>query len=75
MLRFMEAFVSSDERCLTYRSTNATDIFSCKFEDLASAAAVQGALLVATRCWADAQRTIGVSSLLACTESDSAFRR
>ena len=74
-LDFMEAFISSDERCLTYRSTNATDIISCKFEDLTSAAAVQGALLVATRCWADAQRMVGVSSLLACTESDTLAAR
>ena len=73
-LDFMEAFISSDERCLTYRSTNATDIISCKFEDLTSAAAVQGALLVATRCWADAQRMVGVSSLLACTESDTCYQ-
>jgi hypothetical protein len=73
-LDFMEPFVSSDDQCLTYRSTNATDIISCKFEDLTSAAAVQEALLVATRCWADAQRTNGVSSLLACTESDTCYQ-
>ena len=61
-LDFMEAFISSDEKCLTYRAQNSTEIISCDFPDLTSAAALDGAMLVATRCWADAQRSVGSSS-------------
>ena len=49
-LDFLEVFVSSDDQCLEYRSMNTTDIISCKFDDLSSAAALNGAALVATRC-------------------------
>ena len=31
-------------------------------------------MLVASRCWADAQRDVGTSNLLACTESDTCYR-
>jgi hypothetical protein len=72
-LDFLEAFVSSDDRCLQYRASNTSDIVTCKFEDLTSKAALSGAMLVATRCWADAQRTVGTSNLLACTESDTCY--
>jgi hypothetical protein len=73
-LDFLEAFVSSDDMCLSYRASNTSDIISCQFDDLTSAAALSGAALVATRCWADAQRSIGTSSLLACTESDTCYQ-
>jgi hypothetical protein len=73
-LDYLEAFVSSDDQCLAYRSLNTTDIISCKFDDLTSAAALTGAALVATRCWADAQRSMGTSNLLACTESDTCYK-
>ena len=73
-LDFLEAFVSTDEMCLTHRSRNSTDIISCNFADLSSAAALDGNMLVATRCWADAQRSLGTSNLLACTEADTCYQ-
>jgi hypothetical protein len=73
-LDFLEAFVSSDDNCLQYRASNTSEIITCKFDDLTSKAALSGAMLVATRCWADAQRTVGTSNLLACTESDTCYQ-
>jgi hypothetical protein len=73
-LDFLEAFVSTDEMCLTHRSRNSSDIISCNFADISSVAALDGNMLVATRCWADAQRSLGTSNLLACTEADTCYQ-
>ena len=69
-----EYFISTNDQCLAYRATGVREIFNCTFPSLASKDSMQGAMLVATRCWADAQRDIGTSNLLACTDSDTCYR-
>ena len=69
-----ELYVSSDQQCLNYRATGPKDLLSCVFPPLATADQFEGANLVATRCWADAQQSIGTSNLLACTGSDTCYK-
>ena len=66
-----ELFISSDTMCLDYRLYNYPEILNCTFPPLASFDSYQGALFRGTRCWADAQRDIGTSNLLACSPSDT----
>ena len=70
----LEYFITSDDMCLRYRQANMTQILNCTFPPLASADSLAGAMMVATRCWADAQRDVGTSNLLACTESDTCYK-
>ena len=72
-LDVFEVYISSDRQCLVYREANATEIFNCTFPALASRDSMAGAYRVGTRCWADAQRDVGTSNLLACTESDTCY--
>jgi hypothetical protein len=72
-LDVFEVYVSSDDRCLAYREANVTEILNCTFPSLSSKDSLAGASMVGTRCWADAQRDIGTSNLLACTESDTCY--
>ena len=72
-LDVFELYITSDQQCLTYREANATEILNCTFPALASKDSMAGAYRVGTRCWADAQRDIGISNLLACTESDTCY--
>jgi hypothetical protein len=72
-LDVFEVYVSSDDRCLAYREANVTQILNCTFPTLSSKDSLAGASMVGTRCWADAQRDIGTSNLLACTESDTCY--
>lgn len=69
-----EYFVSTNDQCLAYRASGVSEIFNCTFPSLASKDSLAGAMLVATRCWADAQRDIGTSNLLACTDSDTCYK-
>ena len=69
-----EYFISTNDKCLAYRASGVSEIFNCTFPTLASKDSLAGAMLVATRCWADAQRDVGTSNLLACTESDTCYR-
>lgn len=69
-----EYYVSSDEMCLNYRLSGIKKIMDCSFPPLSSFDSLQGAMLVATRCWADAQRDVGTSNLLACTGSDTCYK-
>ena len=69
-----EYFISTNDQCLAYRASGIREIFNCSFPPLASKDSLAGAMMVATRCWADAQRDIGTSNLLACTESDTCYR-
>ena len=73
-LDVFELYVSSDEQCLAHREANVTEILNCTFPTLASKDSLAGAYRVGTRCWADAQRDVGTSNLLACTESDTCYR-
>lgn len=66
-------FISSDDQCLNYRSSGLQQILDCNFPALASFDSLKGAMMVATRCWADAQRDVGTSNLLACSESDTCY--
>jgi hypothetical protein len=72
-LDVFEVYVSSDDRCLAYREANITEILNCTFPTLSSKDSLAGAYRVGTRCWADAQRDVGTSNLLACTESDTCY--
>ena len=67
-------YVSSDEQCLTHRAAHVTEILNCTFPTLSSKDTMAGASRSGTRCWADAQRNVGTSNLLACTESDTCYR-
>jgi hypothetical protein len=69
-----EYFLSTNDQCLAYRASGVSEIFNCTFPTLASKDSLAGAMMVATRCWADAQRDIGTSNLLACTESDTCYK-
>jgi len=69
-----EYFISTNDQCLAYRASGIQEVFNCSFPPLASKDSLAGAMLVATRCWADAQRDIGTSNLLACTESDTCYK-
>lgn len=69
-----EYFISTNDQCLAYRASGVLEIFNCSFPPLASKDSLAGAMLVATRCWADAQRDVGTSNLLACTESDTCYK-
>jgi hypothetical protein len=69
-----EYFISTNDKCLAYRASGVSEVFNCTFPTLASKDSLAGAMLVATRCWADAQRDIGTSNLLACTESDTCYK-
>lgn len=70
----LEYYLTSDRTCLNYQQANITQILNCTFPSLASASTDAGAQMVATRCWADAQRDVGISNLLSCTESDTCYR-
>lgn len=72
-LDVFEVYISSDKQCLVYREANATEILNCTFPALASKDSMAGAYRVGTRCWADAQRDVGTSNLLSCTESDTCY--
>jgi hypothetical protein len=72
-LDVFEYYVSSDEQCLAHREANATQLLNCTFPTLSSKDSLAGAYRVGTRCWADAQRDVGTSNLLACTESDTCY--
>jgi len=74
VLDTLEFFISSDEMCLDYRLYNYPEILNCTFPPLASFDSYQGALFRGTRCWADAQRDIGTSNLLACSPSDTCYK-
>jgi hypothetical protein len=69
-----DLYVTSDRQCLDYRAAGPSDLLSCKFPPLATADELKGAHLVATRCWADAQQSIGTSNLLSCTDSDTCYK-
>ena len=69
-----EYFLSTNDQCLAYRASGVSEILNCTFPSLASKDSLAGAMMVATRCWADAQRDVGTSNLLACTESDTCYR-
>jgi hypothetical protein len=69
-----EYFLSTDDQCLAYKASGVSEILNCTFPTLASKDSLAGAMMVATRCWADAQRDVGTSNLLACTESDTCYR-
>ena len=69
-----EYFISTDEQCLSYRAANLNEIVDCTFPTLVSKDSLAGAMQIATRCWADAQRDVGASNLLACTASDTCYR-
>ena len=69
-----DLYVSSDQQCLNFRAAGPTDLLSCSFPPLATADQLRGANLVATRCWADAQQSIGTSNLLSCTDSDTCYK-
>lgn len=73
VLDVFELYISSDQKCLAYREANVTEILNCTFPALASKDSMAGAYRVGTRCWADAQRDVGTSNLLACTESDTCY--
>jgi hypothetical protein len=72
-LDVFEVYVSSDQQCLAYREANVTEVLNCTFPPLSSRDSMVGAYRVGTRCWADAQRDVGTSNLLACTESDTCY--
>lgn len=72
-LDVFEVYVSSDRQCLVYREANVTEVLNCTFPALASRDSMAGAYRVGTRCWADAQRDVGTSNLLSCTESDTCY--
>jgi len=69
-----EYYVSSDDMCLSYKLSGIKQLVNCSFPPLASFDTLNGAMMVATRCWADAQRDVGTSNLLACTGSDTCYR-
>ena len=69
-----EYFISSDDTCLAYKTTTVKEILNCTFPSLESRDTLQGAMMVGTRCWADAQRSVGTSNLLACSDSDTCYR-
>ena len=69
-----ELYVTSDQQCLNYRAGGPDNLLTCSFPPLATADQLNGANLVATRCWADAQQSIGTSNLLACTDSDTCYK-
>jgi hypothetical protein len=68
-----EYFISSDDQCLNYRNSGLQQIMDCDFPALASFDTLKGAMMVATRCWADARQDVGTSNLLACSESDTCY--
>ena len=72
-LDVFELYITSDQQCLTYTQANVTEILNCTFPALSSKDSMAGAYRVGTRCWADAQRDVGTSNLLACTESDTCY--
>jgi hypothetical protein len=69
-----DLYVTSDQQCLKYRAGAPASLLSCSFPPLATADQLKGANLVATRCWADAQQSIGTSNLLSCTDSDTCYK-
>ena len=70
----LEYYITTDDMCMRYRQAGAPEILNCTFPSLVGADSLQGAAMVATRCWADTQRDIGGSNLLSCTESDTCYR-
>ena len=70
----LEYYLTTDDMCLTYRQAGAEEILNCTFPSLVGADSLQGAAMVATRCWADAPRDVGTSNLLSCTGSDTCYR-
>ena len=69
----MEMYITSDTTCLNYQMQNITHILNCTFPSLVGSYDQSGAMMVATRCWADSQRDVGSSNLLSCTESDTCY--
>ena len=70
----LEVYLTNDRKCLAYQAQNITQILNCTFPSLVPPAnATNGAELVATRCWADAQPIVGTSNLLSCTASDTCY--
>ena len=74
VLDTFEYFISNDDNCLEYRMYDYPELLNCTFPSLASKDSLAGAMSKGTRCWADAQRNIGTSNLLACSPSDTCYR-